>query len=65
MLKKIRKSKNTIENVNNLYDSRQKIIDLLNDNLRIRSEAIYKANKKTQEQDLKYLLLNKCFKDCQ
>ena len=29
-----------IENIKNLYNSRQKIIDLLNDNLRIRSEAI-------------------------
>ena len=27
----------------NLYDSRQKIIDLLNDNSKIRSEAIYKS----------------------
>ena len=32
-----------IENVKNLYNSRQKIIDLLNDNSRIRSEAIYKS----------------------
>ena len=31
---------NTIRNVKNLYNSRQKIIDLLNDNSRIRSEAI-------------------------
>ena len=32
-----------IENVKNLYNSRQKIIDLLNDNSRIRSEAINKS----------------------
>ena len=32
-----------IENVKNLYNSRQKIIDLLNDNAKIRSEAIYKS----------------------
>ena len=32
-----------IKNVKNLYDSRQKIIDLLNDNSKIRSEAIYKS----------------------
>ena len=32
-----------IKNVKNLYNSRQKIIDLLNDNSRIRSEAIYKS----------------------
>ena len=31
-----------IKNVENLYDSRQKIIDLLHDNSKIRSEAIYK-----------------------
>ena len=43
-----------IKNVKNLYNSRQKIIDLLNDNSRITSEAIYEANKKLQEQDLKY-----------
>ena len=33
----------TIKNVKNLYDSKQKIIDLLNDNAKIRSEAIYKS----------------------
>ena len=32
-----------IENVTNLYNSRQKIIDLLNDNSKIRSESIYKS----------------------
>ena len=32
-----------IKNVKNLYNSRQKIIDLLNDNSRIRSEAINKS----------------------
>ena len=32
-----------IENVKNLYNSRQKIIDLLNDNSKIRSESIYKS----------------------
>ena len=38
---------NTIENAKNLYNSRQKIIDLLNDNSTISSGAIYEANKKT------------------
>ena len=38
---------NTIENAKNLYNSRQKNIDLLNDNSTIRSGAIYEANKKT------------------
>ena len=41
-----------IGNVKNLYNSRQKNIDLLNDNSRIRSEAIYKSKQK--EQDLQY-----------
>ena len=38
-----------IKNVRNLHNSRQKIIDLLIDNAKIRSEAIYKTkqNKKT------------------
>ena len=35
----------TIKNVKNLYYSRQKIVDLLNDNSRIRSEVIYEAKK--------------------
>ena len=33
----------SIENVKNLYDSIYKIIDLLNDNSRIRSEVISEA----------------------
>ena len=33
----------TIQNVKNLYDSRQKIIDLFNSYSKIRSEAIYKS----------------------
>ena len=33
----------TIKNIINLYGSRQKIINLLNDNAKIRSEAIYKS----------------------
>ena len=42
------------KNVKNLYNSRQKIIDLLNDNSRITSEAILftKQIKKLKEQDL-------------
>ena len=32
-----------IKNVKNLYDSRQKITDLLNNNSKIRSEAIYQS----------------------
>ena len=43
-----------MENAKNLYNSRQKIIDLLNDNSRITSEAILftKQIKKLKEQDL-------------
>ena len=50
----------TIKNFKNLYNSRKKIIGLLNDNSRIRSEAIYKAkqneaNQKTTGAGLKIL----------
>ena len=39
-----------------LYDSRQTIIDLINDNAKIRSEAIYKSRqKKTEGTGLKIL----------
>ena len=41
---KIEKQSYTIKNVRNLYYLRQKIINLLNDNAKIRSEAIYKSN---------------------
>ena len=52
---KSEKQSYTIENVKNLYNLRQKIIDLRNNNSKIRSEAIYKAKKmKLKEQDLKY-----------
>ena len=47
---------NVIKNVKNLYDSRQKIIDLLNDNSKIRSEAIYKSKQnETKGKGLKIL----------
>ena len=39
----------TIKNVRNLSDSRQKIINLLNDSSKIRSEAIYKSKQKLKE----------------
>ena len=38
-----------MENAKNLYNSRQKVIDLLNDNSRIRSEAIYKSKQNETE----------------
>ena len=46
----------TIKNVKNLYDSRQKIMDLFNSYSKIRSEAIYKSKKnKTEIKGLKIL----------
>ena len=46
----------TIKNIKNLYDSRQKIINLLNDNSKIRSEAIYKSKQnETKGKGLKVL----------
>ena len=46
----------TIKNVKNLYDSRQKIIDLFNSYSKIRSEAIYKLKpNKTEGKGLKIL----------
>ena len=51
-----------IKNVKNLYNSRQKIIDLLNDNSRIRSEAIYKSKQnKTTGTELKILTPKQMF----
>ena len=61
-----RKSNNQlyiIKNIKNLYDSRQKIINLLNDNSKIRSEAIYKS--KQNETKGKALKIFKWFKDYQ
>ena len=53
---KSEKQSYTIKNIKNLYDSRQKIIDLLNDNAKIRSEAIYKSKQnKTEGTGLKIL----------
>ena len=37
----------TTKNVKNLYDSRQKIIDLFNDSAKIRSEALYETKEET------------------
>ena len=46
---KSEKQSYTIKNVRNLYDSRQKIINLINDNAKIRSEAIYKSKQNKAE----------------
>ena len=40
----------TIKNVKNRYNSRQKIINLFNDNAKIRSEAIHKTKQDETEQ---------------
>ena len=46
----------TIKNTKNLYDSRQKIIDLFNSYSKIRYEAIYKSKQnKTERKGLKIL----------
>ena len=46
----------TIRNVKNLYDRRQKIIDLFNSYSKITSEALYKSNQnKTEGKGLKIL----------
>ena len=46
---KSKKQSNTIENIRTLYNSRQKILDLLNDNAKIRSEAIYRSKQNKTE----------------
>ena len=52
----MKKQSYTIKNVRNLYDSRQKIINLLNNNAKIRSEAIYTSKQNiTTETGLKIL----------
>ena len=53
---KSEKKSYTIKNVRNLYDSREKIINLLSDNVKIRSEAIYKSKQnETKGKGLKIL----------
>ena len=45
----------TINDIKNIYDSRQKIIDLFNSYSKSRSEAIYKSKQnKTEGKGLKY-----------
>ena len=56
----------TTRNVKNLYDSRHKIIDLLNNYSKIKSEPIYRSKQaETEGRGLKILTPKKCFKDCQ
>ena len=55
---KTEKQSYTIKNVKNLHDSRQKIINLLNGNVKITSEAIQKSKQnKITETGLKILTL--------
>ena len=43
-----------IKIIKNLYNSRQKVFDLLNDNAKIRSDVIYKSKEdKTKGEELK------------
>ena len=52
-----------MKNIKNLYDSRQKVIDLLNDDAKIRSEAIHKSKQiKTEGTALKILTLKQMLK---
>ena len=51
---KSKKQLYAIENIKNLYDARQKIIDLLNDYSKIRSEAIYKSKQNETKGTRKY-----------
>ena len=46
---KSEKQSYTIKNVRALFDSKQKVIDLLNGNAKIRSEAIYKSKQNKTE----------------
>ena len=57
---KLQNQRDTIEKVQNLYKSRQKVINLFNDYSKIRSDTIYetkqsKANKETSGIGLKIL----------
>ena len=45
----------TIRNVKNLYDSRQKVIDLFNNYSKIKSESIYRSKHETKGGGLKIL----------
>ena len=45
----------TIRNVKNLYDSRQKIIDLFNNHSKIKSESIYRSRHETEGRGFKTL----------
>ena len=53
---------NAIKNVKSVYNSRQKIIDLFNDNVKIRSEAIYEGKQnETKGKGLKILTPKQMF----
>ena len=59
---KSKKQLYTIENIRNLYNSRQKVIDLLKDNAKIRSEALHKSKQnETEGKGLKILTPTQMF----
>ena len=66
MKHKSEKQSYTIKNVKNLYEKRQKIINLLHDNAKIRSEAIYKSKQnEAKGKGLKILTPKQMIKDYQ
>ena len=60
---KLKDQLDIIKNIENLYNSKDKVIKLYNDYAKILSESMYV--KQNKEQELKNWLLNKCFKDYQ
>ena len=62
-IKRPKKQKNTLYNIEMLYKARNNVTEFFDDYSLMVSEAKHKASK--IEQGLKYQLLNKCFKDYQ
>ena len=59
---KSKEQDNVINNVANLYESRQNVVQMFNDYPREKSKRIYELKQGT---GLKILTPNKCLKDCQ
>ena len=53
---------NVINNVSNLYESKEKVIQMFNNYAKDMSRNIFESK---QGSGFKILVLNKCFKDCQ
>ena len=60
---KSQEQKNAINNIKNLYNSREKVVQIFNDYAKNMSGNIYDSRQGTGLE--KYQLLNKCFKDYQ